>query len=141
MSAREHPLWTLALPATLPELVVTPTAAQVFMFSAVTWNRHHIHFDKDAALAEGHSGVVVQRALLGNFLVRMLQGFLGGQGEIREIQWRVQSSAYPNDTLRCGGECVAREVEGDAQFLRCALALTKAGGHTVAVGQARLELR
>ena len=37
----------------IPELTVCPDRAQIFMFSAVTWNRHHIHYSKDAAVSEG----------------------------------------------------------------------------------------
>jgi hydroxyacyl-ACP dehydratase HTD2-like protein with hotdog domain len=52
----------LQLPAPIPALVVTPDHTQIFMFSAATWNRHHIHYSKDAALAEGLPDVVAARA-------------------------------------------------------------------------------
>jgi hypothetical protein len=40
------------LPVVLPELTITPTHMQIFMFSAATWNRHHIHYSRDAAIRE-----------------------------------------------------------------------------------------
>ena len=45
--------WPFQLPLVLPELRVLPTPMQIFMFSAITWNRHHIHYSADAARAEG----------------------------------------------------------------------------------------
>jgi hydroxyacyl-ACP dehydratase HTD2-like protein with hotdog domain len=94
------PSWSsLSVPRPLPELVVTPTTAQLFMFSAVTWNRHRIHYDHHAAVEEGHPGVVVQRALLGNFLARLLTGWLQDRGEVRELSWRVLKSAVPVEIL------------------------------------------
>ena len=72
-----------SLPTILPELVVTPTHSQIFMFSAATWNRHHIHYSRDAAIAEGLPDVVVQRALIGNYFVRLLTNWMGDAGEIK----------------------------------------------------------
>jgi len=124
------------LPVSLPELVVTPTTTQLFMFSAVTWNRHRIHFDKDAALAEGHSGVVVQRALLGNFLAQLLTDWLAGRGQVRELQWKVVSSAGPGRPLHCQGEVTGREAHPGAAHLRCELRIVHDTGATVATGKA-----
>jgi hydroxyacyl-ACP dehydratase HTD2-like protein with hotdog domain len=120
----------------IPELRVTPTPGQVFMFSAVTWNRHHIHFSKDAALAEGHADIVVQRALLGNFMARQLGNWLGDRGRIVQLSWKVQKSALPGNTLRCQGRVVGAEPAGGRQQLACSLAILDPADATVATGQA-----
>jgi hydroxyacyl-ACP dehydratase HTD2-like protein with hotdog domain len=128
------------LPASLPELTVTPTHTQLFMFSAVTWNRHHIHYSKDAAMAEGLPDVVVQRALLGNFLARALTDWLGDAGELRELSWKVLSSATPGRTLRCQGEVTAREVGPATSSLRCDVRIVDDRGTTIATGRAMVVL-
>lgn len=87
----------------LPDLHVTPTVTQVFMFSAATWNRHHIHFSRDAALSEGHPQVAIQRALLGSLMARQVTTWLGDKGFIRRISWKVVRSAYPGAPLTCTG--------------------------------------
>jgi hydroxyacyl-ACP dehydratase HTD2-like protein with hotdog domain len=117
----------------LPELVVVPDHQQIFSFSAVTWNRHHVHYSKDAAVAEGLPDVVVQRALLGDFLARAV----GEQGELRELSWKVRSSATPGMRLRCQGEITAAE-DGSAE---CELRIVGDDDRVVAEGRARLELR
>ena len=124
----------------IPEIQVIPTAAQVFMFSAITWNRHHIHFNKDAALAEGHADVVVQRALLGNFMARHVGSWLGNRGHIQRLSWKVQKSATPGNPLRCTGTAVdAGEAGGRRQFL-CALTIIDHTDAAVASGEATVVI-
>ncbi len=120
----------------IPELRVTPTPGQIFMFSAVTWNRHHIHFSKDAALAEGHADIVVQRALLGNFMARQLGDWLGDRGRILQLSWKVQKSALPGNELRCQGRVAGEEQAEGGRRLACTLAILDPADATVASGQA-----
>jgi len=95
------------LPVVLPELRVLPTPMQIFMFSAVTWNRHLIHYNADAARAEGHPDVVAQRSLIGNYFARHAGAWLGPAGRVARLSWRVTGSAIPNQGLCCHG--VVRE--------------------------------
>lgn len=88
---------------TIPSLTVVPTHMQLFMYSAITWNRHHVHYSKDAAQAEGLPDVVVHRGLMGNFLARMLGEWLGENGCITELSWKVLRSATPGQALSCEG--------------------------------------
>jgi hydroxyacyl-ACP dehydratase HTD2-like protein with hotdog domain len=129
------------LPLALPELEVVPDHVQIFQFSAVTWNRHHIHYNKDAALAEGLPDVVVQRALLGDFLARAVDDWVGYDGDLRELSWKVRSSATPNTRLRCQGEVVAVRAEHGATFADCEVRIVADDDRLVATGSARVELR
>jgi hydroxyacyl-ACP dehydratase HTD2-like protein with hotdog domain len=113
---------------------------QIFMFSAVTWNRHHIHYDKDAALTEGLPDIVVQRGLIGNFFARTLTQWLGDRGEICELSWRVTESALPDIALRCEGDLLAVETEDGVQHARCELRMRDEAGRNIAAGRARLRL-
>jgi hypothetical protein len=97
----------IVLPIVLPELRVLPTPMQIFMFSAVTWNRHLIHYNADAARAEGHPDVVAQRSLIGNYFARHAGAWLGPAGRVARLSWRVTGSAIPNQGLCCHG--VVRE--------------------------------
>lgn len=140
MRPAELPWDELALPLRLPELSVLPTAAQLFMFSAVTWNRHHIHYSDEAARAEGHAGIVVHRGLLGNFLARMLTGWLGDSGQIRTLSWRVLRSAGVDAPLRCEGEVIAQEAQRSRRLLRCELRVVDVDLNPIAEGAAEVEL-
>lgn len=130
----------LPVPREIPTLDVVPDRQQIFMFSAVTWNRHHVHYSKDAAVREGLPDVVVQRALLGNFLARMLTEWLGEHGDIRVLDWRVHRSALPGRRLRCRGRIVEEtEEEGDLR-LECELEIRNDDGESVTSGTATVEL-
>lgn len=49
---------------------ITPTAALLFRFSALTYNAHRIHYDRDYAMKEeGYPGLVVHGPLLATLLV------------------------------------------------------------------------
>ena len=95
------------LPLVLPELRVCPSPMHLFMFSAITWNRHHIHYNPEAARTEGHPGVVVQRSLIGNFFARHAGAWLGASGRLTRLSWRVTGPAVPDQELVCQG--VVRE--------------------------------
>ena len=123
-------------PIALPELVVVPTHADIFMFSAVTWNRHHVHYSKDAALEEGLPDVVVQRAMLGDYLARSVSDWAGDEAEIREITWKVLRSATPGMRLRCQG--AATDVSGTS--ISCDLRIVRDDDELISSGTARLEL-
>jgi hydroxyacyl-ACP dehydratase HTD2-like protein with hotdog domain len=128
------------LPFEIPALRVTPTHQQIFMFSAVTWNRHHIHYSKDAARAEGHRDVVAQRALIGNYLARVLTEWMASEGTIERLAWKVIRSAFPGGELTCGGRVVAASSSADGVTLfECELAIENTEGEVVAQGSARVR--
>jgi hydroxyacyl-ACP dehydratase HTD2-like protein with hotdog domain len=128
------------LPLALPQLEVVPDHMAIFMFSAITWNRHHVHYSKDAAVAEGLPDVVVQRALLGDYLARMVGDWAGDEADLRELSWKVRSSATPNARLRCQGSVTAVHVAQGATFADCELQIVRDDDQLVASGSARLEL-
>ena len=130
-----------SLPTVLPELVITPTHRQIFMFSAVTWNRHHIHYSRDAAIAEGLQDIVVQRALIGNYFVRLLSNWLGDAGDVKNVSWKVISSAVPNRKLRCQGVVTGHESAAGSNNLACEMTLINDVDETVATARATVCIR
>lgn len=121
--------------ATIGELAVEVDSVHIFMFSAITWNRHLIHYDLNQAQAEGHQSVVAQRGLLGNYFARLLMGWLDGRGEMTRLGWKVVRSAVPGDVLVCRGSVVT--VHDDRVDL--ALEMTSDGA-AVATGTASVRL-
>lgn len=99
----------LPISMTVPELSVSVDAVHIFMFSAVTWNRHLIHYEKDQAEREGHSSIVAQRGLLGNYFARQMTDWLGEAGRLASVSWTVKRSVVPGDVITCRGEVVATD--------------------------------
>ena len=124
----------------IPELVVCPSHMQVFMFSAVTWNRHHIHYSKDAAVREGLPDVVVQRALIGNFLARLLTNWVGDVTALCRLEWKVTRSAVPGEEIICRGEVTEKTESDRRRCVVCEVTASKRTGETIASGNATVAL-
>lgn len=120
----------------IPELIVRPDRAQIFMFSAITWNRHLIHYSKDAAISEGLPDIVVQRALIGNFLARLITNWVGDSGELRRLAWKVTRSALPGKDIVCRGKIKERiDSDGD-KCLMCEVTAYNENDELIASGDA-----
>jgi hydroxyacyl-ACP dehydratase HTD2-like protein with hotdog domain len=122
----------------IPELIVCPDRTQVFMFSAVTWNRHHIHYSKDAAMREGLADIVVQRALIGNFFARLITNWIGNGAELRKLSWKVTRSALPGNDIVCRGKINERIESEDEKYLICEVIASNKEDELIASGSAKV---
>ena len=127
--------------AQIPELTVCPDNTQVFMFSAVTWNRHHIHYSKDAAVNEGLPDVVVQRALIGNFLARLITDWIGDSAELRKLAWKVTRSALPGRDIVCRGRLKDKIDSEDEKCIRCGVTASNGNDELIASGAATVAFK
>jgi len=132
---QDKPCWeNVSVTTQIPELIVCPDHTQVFMFSAVTWNRHHIHYSKDAAISEGLPDIVVQRALIGNFLARLITNWIGDSAELRKIAWKVTRSALPEKDIVCRGRIKERIDSEDEKYLICEVTASNENEELIASG-------
>ena len=122
----------------IPELIVCPDRTQIFMFSAVTWNRHHIHYSKDAAVSEGLPDIVVQRALIGNFLARLITNWVGEGAELRKLAWKVTRNALPGKNIVCRGKIKERIDSDDEKCLICEVTASNENDELIASGDATI---
>ena len=120
----------------IPELTVCPDHTQVFMFSAVTWNRHHIHYSKDAAISEGLPDIIVQRGLIGNFLTRLITNWVGDSAELCKLTWKVTRSALPGKDIICRGKIKERIDSEDGKYLICNVTASNENDELIASGDA-----
>ncbi|MGE0801983.1 MAG: MaoC family dehydratase N-terminal domain-containing protein [Lautropia sp.] len=98
--------------AELPTLVNVPTAVMLFRFSAITWNAHRIHYDREYARSEGHPDVLVQAHLHGAWLTRVVTDWMGPMGRLAAIDWQNRGRAVPGDVLTCSGTVKQVAAEG-----------------------------
>jgi hydroxyacyl-ACP dehydratase HTD2-like protein with hotdog domain len=103
---------SVAIPAgleTIPPLVKEPTAMQLFLFSAATWNAHRIHYDRPYAEAEGYPDVIVQAHLHASFVAEAVMRAVGDRGRLVRLGWQNRGIAVPGDTLVCQGRATGAE--------------------------------
>ena len=84
---------------------LTPTAGLLFRFSALTFNAHRIHLDKQfCEQIEGHRNLVVHGPLSVVLMLDMLQGYLGDSDEeIQRIEYRNLAPLYAEEPMKvCG---------------------------------------
>lgn len=124
----------------IPSITKSPTAMQLFMFSAVTWNRHLIHYNKEYAQHDGLEDVAVHRALLGNFLAQLLTDWLGDTGRITKIEWSVRASAKPGDALTCSGKVLEKRIEDGKQLIDTEIRIENDHGTLIAPGKATVTI-
>jgi hydroxyacyl-ACP dehydratase HTD2-like protein with hotdog domain len=129
----------LFVKAHIPELIVCPDRSQIFMFSAVTWNRHHIHYSKDAAISEGLPDIVVQRALIGNFLARLITNWVGEGAELRKLAWKVTRNALPGKNIVCRGKIKERIDSDNEKCLVCEVTASNENDELIASGDATIK--
>jgi hydroxyacyl-ACP dehydratase HTD2-like protein with hotdog domain len=100
----------------ITSLTVTVTEAQMFFFSAATYNGHRIHYDKDWARdVEGYDNVLVQGPLQAALLSRALTDWIGGAGRLVAFSVQNRAIAYPGQELTFGGVVTGkRSTDGEA---------------------------
>jgi hydroxyacyl-ACP dehydratase HTD2-like protein with hotdog domain len=123
----------------IPSIVKKPNAMQLFMFSAVTWNRHLIHYNKDFAEHDGLPDVAVHRALLGSFLGQLLTNWLTQDGEVKLLEWSVRGSAFPEDEIVCKGKVKDKEIHDNEKIVLCDVCIEK-NGEVIVPGSATVKL-
>jgi hydroxyacyl-ACP dehydratase HTD2-like protein with hotdog domain len=121
-------------------LTKKPTPMQLFMFSAVTWNRHLIHYNKEFAKSDGLKEVATHRALLGNFLAQMLSDWIGENGRVSKIEWNVRGGAFPGDVLTCKGKVLRKDSEGDKKTVECEIWIENQEGKILVPGKGKVAI-
>lgn len=124
----------------LPQLIKTPTAVQLFRYSAVTWNAHRIHFEPAAAASDGHPDILVQAHLHGAFLVQLVMDWAGPRGRLRSFEWSNRARAVPGDVLKCSGRVTAKWTEGSEHLVELELLETNQRDEVCAPGKAVMAL-
>ncbi len=81
---------------------VVPTPALLFRYSALTFNAHRIHYDRDYARdVEGYPGLVVQGPLIATLILdHLLRAEPGAR--ISAYSFRAASPAFDGEAMQIG---------------------------------------
>lgn len=114
----------------------TPSALDLFMFSASSWLLHRIHYDTPFTTEhDGHPDLLIHGPLQGVYLVQAAETWLGDVARLHTISYRHLAPAYLGDTLECGGTVTASDDEG----VELELWARKPDGTVTTTGKARFE--
>lgn len=93
---------------------LTPTAGLLFRFSALSYNAHRIHLDKDYCRnVEGHRNLLVHGPLTLILMLEMLAGYVAQKSEeILRVDYRNLAPLYVEEAMTvCGRERASGEYD------------------------------
>ena len=106
-------LSSVTIGSRLNERTHEPSAVSLFLYNAVIWNPHRIHFDEPyTTQIEKHPGLVVDGPLQGDWLSQAVMEWLGDDGELMQLEYSNRRAAYLGERLRSGGEVVEIDTSG-----------------------------
>lgn len=126
------------LGAEIPAQRHSPTALDLFMFSASAWLLHRIHYDTPFTIEhEGHPGLLIHGPLQGIYLAQAAEAYLADVARLQSMTYRHLAPAYLGDELECGGVVTGFDGEG----IDLDLWARKPDGTSTTTGKARFALR
>jgi acyl dehydratase len=131
----------IQLGSEIPPLTITPTAVHLFLFSAITWNAHRIHYDVPYAASEGYPGLVIHGPFQGTLLARLITRWLGDAGVLRRLSYSHRGIALLGDTLTCRGKVVKKYEEDVVPMIDLTLTVETHKGEITTPGRATVAFR
>ena len=111
----------------------------LFLYNAVIWNPHRIHFDAAYTTeVEKHAGIVVDGPLQGDWLSQVVTEWLGDDGRLLKLEYTNRRAAFLGETLRAGGEVTA--VDAAAGTATIELYIKNADDAVISPGRAVVRL-
>ncbi|MBL6951297.1 MAG: hypothetical protein ISR50_01605 [Alphaproteobacteria bacterium] len=98
----------LAVGEALPERSHTATNVSLFLYNAIIWNPHRIHYDETyTTQVEKHPGVVIDGPLQGDWLNQVVLNWMGDNGTLTSFNYSNRRASYLGETLTSGGAITA----------------------------------
>ncbi len=120
----------------LPPLVKKPTTRQLVKWAGASGDFYEQHYDKDFALKQGHSSVIVHGGLKSGWLGQLLGDWVGESGTIKKYGCSYRGTDVPGDTITGKGKVVKKYLEGNEGYVECEIWLENAKGQVTTPGTA-----
>src|SRR3989442_209919 len=103
----------------IPPAIERIDSAQLFFFSAATYNGHRIHYDLPYAESEGHPTIIVHGPLQSALMAKTLRNWIGPAGRLLRLRVQNRASAYPDEDLVFTGRVTAAEIQDGHGIVTC----------------------
>lgn len=119
----------------LPQREFKPDNVQLFLYNAILWNAHRIHFDEPySTKVEGYPGLVIAGPMIGDWLHQCIEDWLGEDGRLTSMEFSNRIAAYIGETLKSSGSVIA--LDTDTKEAKVEVFIKNELGEIVAPGQA-----
>jgi hydroxyacyl-ACP dehydratase HTD2-like protein with hotdog domain len=122
----------------LPIMGKNASRAQLFLYSAASFNPHRIHYDREYAQFEGHNDILVHGPLQGAWLTQYLTDWCGPNGRLLGVAWQNRASAFPECDLEFHGRVTA--IDAATNEVELEVWEQTAAGEMLMPGTARVRL-
>jgi hydroxyacyl-ACP dehydratase HTD2-like protein with hotdog domain len=108
----------MAVGMDLPPMVKSASRAQLFLFSAATWNPHRVHYDKDFAIeSDGQADVIVHGPLQGAWLSQYLMDWAGPRGRVVHLAWQNRAPILPDTEVTFRGRVTGKRETPEGRLI------------------------
>ncbi|MEM8496773.1 MAG: hypothetical protein AAF542_02050 [Pseudomonadota bacterium] len=112
---------------------------QLFLYNAVLFNAHRIHYDYGYATeVEGYADLVLAGPLIGDWLHQCIDSWVGEHGRLLSMEYSNRFAAYVDEVLTGNGSVVAIDTENKTAEVD--LRIENANGDVIAPGKATVQL-
>tara|TARA_A100001037_G_scaffold306812_1_gene355984 strand:+ start:7978 stop:8397 length:420 start_codon:yes stop_codon:yes gene_type:complete len=112
---------------------------QLFLYNAVLFNAHRIHYDLPYATeVEGYPGLVIAGPQIGDWMVQCADNWIGDDGMVVGIEYSNRLASYLGETLTTGGTVTA--VDTDARTVTLDMYVKNENGDVVTPGVVTVRL-
>lgn len=96
----------------LPRSEFSCSKVQLFLYNAVLFNAHLIHYNREYATdVEGYKDLVVAGPLIGDWLHQCVENWLGDAGHLIGMEYSNRHAAYIDELLIGGGKVTRKNSE------------------------------
>ena len=121
----------------IPEERHTATNVSLFLYNAVVWNAHRIHYDESyTTTVEKHPAIVIDGPLQGDWLSQLVVNWLDDRGQLLEFEYSNRRASYLGETLIARGEVVSIEKN----MIDLDLAIINGDGDVTTPGRALISV-
>jgi acyl dehydratase len=124
----------------IPALVKYPTTMQLVKYAGASGDYYQIHYDKDFAVANGLSGVIVHGWLTLAFLGQMITDWLGEKGTLVKLNGSYRGMNKVNEDIICSGKVTRKYTEEGKNLARLEIWAENPQGEKTVTGAAVIEL-
>ena len=101
----------------LPVMRKRAGEAELFLYSAASFNPHRIHYDRAYANYEGQQDIVVHGPLQGSWLTQFITDWAGPRARLLSVEWQHRASAFVDEELSFSGSVISVDkVNGSVEL-------------------------
>jgi acyl dehydratase len=124
----------------IPALVKYPTTMQLVKYAGASGDYYQIHYDKDFAVANGLSGVIVHGWLALSFLGQMVTDWIGEKGTLVKLNGSYRGMNKVHEDVICKGKVTKKYSEAGRNYARLEMWAENPLGDKTVTGNALVSL-